>query len=76
MIMLIVTTMTVMMILVMVIVMRRGAWMYPCTYVRTDGRTPAQVLRKITSLAEKKKALADLAGYDLTDLDVYELKQL
>ena len=35
-----------------------------------------QVLRKITDQAEKKKELADLSAYDLTDLDVYELKQL
>ena len=35
-----------------------------------------QVLRKIEQSAEKKKALPDLAGYNLDGLDVYELKQL
>ena len=35
-----------------------------------------QVLRKIEKHAEKKSVLADLAGYNLEDLDVYELKQL
>ena len=35
-----------------------------------------QVLRLITAHADKKQALPDLAGYDLSNLDVYELKQL
>ena len=35
-----------------------------------------QVLRKIEKHADKKIALADLTGYNLEDLDVYELKQL
>ena len=35
-----------------------------------------QVLRLITANADKKQALPDLAGYDLSNLDVYELNQL
>ena len=36
----------------------------------------SQVLRKIEGHDDKKSVLPDLAGYDLTGLDVYELKQL